>query len=76
MDTNASSSASDQGDSRRRFVKKAAYMAPALMTLPTMLSAAQVGSGPGVCVFPRGPNGEILGEGTVVGGPFDGDVCS
>lgn len=33
-----------QNESRRRFVRKAAYLAPVVLTLPTTLRAAQSGS--------------------------------
>jgi hypothetical protein len=36
-------------DSRRAFVKKAAYIAPVVLTLPVTLSAAQVGSSGAPC---------------------------
>jgi len=38
-------------ESRRQFVKKAAYIAPLVMTLPVSLSAAQVGSSGASCPF-------------------------
>jgi hypothetical protein len=38
-------------ESRREFVKKAAYIAPVVMTLPVTLGAARVGSGAPSCPF-------------------------
>jgi hypothetical protein len=46
--------------SRRAFVAKAAYLAPVLLTFPTRLSAAQVGSGGGDCMARDPITGEIV----------------
>ena len=54
-----------EGQSRRRFLRKAAYASPVLLTLPAMPSFAQQGSGAG-----SGDPGDDPGG----GGPGSGEV--
>ena len=52
MTPNPSDRASERGTSRREFVRRAAYTAPVLLTLPAVPALAQAGSGQNICNDP------------------------
>ena len=60
-----------EGQSRRGFLRKAAYASPVLLTLPAVPSFAQQGSGAGSGDPNGDPNGDPTGDPT--GDPIDCD---